>query len=27
VIGFPGLYDRFYRNNRGAARLTVKRTK
>ncbi len=27
VIGVPGLYDRFYRNNRGTARLIVKRTK
>lgn len=27
VIGLPGLYDRFYRNNRGSARITVTRTK
>jgi hypothetical protein len=27
VIGLPGLYDRFYRNNEGTARITVTRTK
>ena len=27
VIGFPGLYDLFYRNNRGTAQLTVRRIK
>jgi hypothetical protein len=25
VLGIPGLYDLFYRNNKGAAKLTVKR--
>ena len=25
VIGIPGLYDLFYRNNKGAAQLTVTR--
>jgi hypothetical protein len=25
VIGIPGLYDKFYRNNEGTGRLTVKR--
>ena len=25
VIGIPGLYDLFYRNNKGAAKLTVTR--
>lgn len=27
VIGIPGLYDSFYRNNHGTARLTIKRTR
>lgn len=27
VVGFPGLYDVFYRNNSGTAVLTVKRTR
>lgn len=27
VIGVPGLYDWFYRNNRGTAQLTVRRTR
>jgi len=27
VIGIPRLYDLFYRNNRGTAYLTVKRTR
>jgi hypothetical protein len=25
VLGIPGLYDAFYRNNEGSAKLTVKR--
>jgi hypothetical protein len=27
VIGIPGLYDRLYRDNKGTAELTIKRTK
>ena len=27
VIGIPGLYDLLYRNNRGSARITVRRTR
>ena len=27
VIGFPGLYGAFYRNNKGTGQLTVTRTR
>jgi len=27
VIGIPGLYDLLYRDNKGTAELTIKRTK
>jgi hypothetical protein len=27
VIGIPGLYDHFYKNNRGSTKVTIERTR